>query len=66
MAIEVYYDKESFGVNVTVHTVQGVHYDFFNSMYAFKCWVSMECPSAKLIEVTDENYEQLRDNGKVS
>ena len=65
--MEIYFDYEPLlGVNVTIHTLDGVQYDYFSSMYMFRSWMNLECPDAKVVEVTAENYELLRDKGKIS
>jgi hypothetical protein len=41
-------------------------YDFFKSMWHLTSWVEFECQGANLIELTDDNYQELKDAGKVS
>ena len=40
-------------------------YDSLKSPMAFTSWIETEHSDAKLIEVTDENYQELRAQGKV-
>jgi hypothetical protein len=41
-------------------------FDYFNSMYSFRAYFSLEYPSSKLIEITDENYQVLLSEGKIN
>ncbi|TMP30188.1 hypothetical protein CWB99_02990 [Pseudoalteromonas rubra] len=53
------------GVQVTYdHPEYGRQYDFFENMYLFNAWLSHEydCQS---IEITDENYPQLVQQGVI-
>ncbi|WP_440877625.1 hypothetical protein [Thalassotalea sp. PLHSN55] len=62
--MQIYYDDEGqMGVNVTYHLNGEKHHDYFSSMYKFNSWINYECLGAEVIEVTNENYPSLCEQG---
>lgn len=62
----IYYEYDSImGVNVTYDFNGKRHYDFFSSLYLFNVWVSSEFFYSEQIEITDSNYRNLVEQGKV-
>ena len=53
------------GVNVTYDFKEKRHYDFFSSLYLFNVWASSEFYNAELVEITNSNYPQLVQQGKI-
>lgn len=65
-SLVIYYENEPIlGVNITFDVDGSREYDFFSSLYKFKVWVSLEYPSAELVEITDSNYEVLSKEGLI-
>lgn len=66
MSIEIYYESDPImGVNVTYDFNEKRHFDFFSSLYLFNVWASSEFYNAELIEITNSNYQQLAQQGKI-
>jgi hypothetical protein len=66
MSIEIYYESDPImGVNVTYDYDGKRHYDFFSSLYLFNVWASSEFYNSELIEITNSNYQQLAQQGKI-
>ena len=66
MRIEIYYESDPImGVNVTYDFNEKRHYDFFSSLYLFNVWASSEFYNSELIEITNSNYQQLAQQGKI-
>ena len=65
--MNIYYRIDSPDI-INVEYVLGdekIH-DFFQSKFHFSTWIEAEHSEAQLIEITDENYQKLKDEGKVS
>jgi hypothetical protein len=66
MLIEIYYESDPImGVNVTYDLNGKRHHDFFSSLYLFNVWASSEFYSSELTEITNSNYGQLAEQGKI-
>ncbi|GEK57011.1 hypothetical protein PES01_38560 [Pseudoalteromonas espejiana] len=66
MCIEIYYESDPImGVNTSYDLNGKRHYDFFSSLYLFNVWASFEFSNSELIEVTNNNYHQLVEQGKI-
>ena len=66
MRIEIYYESDPImGVNVTYDFNGKRRYDFFSSLYLFNVWASSEFYNAELVEITNRNYPQLVQQGKI-
>ncbi|MCP4991169.1 MAG: hypothetical protein GY928_35475 [Colwellia sp.] len=65
-SITIYYESDPvMGVNVTYDIDEKRHYDFFSSLYLFNAWAYSEFYNAELIEITNANYQQLAQRGKI-
>jgi len=64
--MKVYYEYDPvMGVNVTYDFNGQRHYDFFSSLYLFNAWVSSEFFNSEQIEITDDNYRFLIEQGVI-
>ncbi len=62
----IYYDSDPImGVNVTYDINGKRHYDSFSSLYLFNAWAHSEYYGCETVEVTDFNYRQLTEQGKI-
>jgi len=64
--MEIYYEYDPImGVNVIYDFNGERHYDFFNSLFFFNVWVSSEFYNSEQIEITNNNYRSLVQQGKI-
>lgn len=65
--ITIYYESEpQIGINATFDDENGKRcHQYFASMYLFNVWVSSEFFSVETVEITDSNYRQLVEQGKI-
>lgn len=65
--LKVYYEYEKFlGVNCQWFNGDCFEFDYFSSMHVFNAWLKYEMNGAESVEVTDENYHQLKIEGHIS
>lgn len=65
--IVIYYEYEPIlGVNTTYHDGVQFHYDYFPSMHFFNLWIQAEFHNCSIVEVTNDNYQELKAKGAIS
>jgi len=62
----IYYEYSSqTGVQVTYDLNKERVYDYFSNMSSFYGWAHHEFHHAELIEITDDNYRKLAEQGAI-